>query len=68
MIWSFAEKDEEKVSSNASSMETATIISSSSCENVKFEKQSKIRYSDQNNELYSMQKQNYIPDPLQNVP
>ena len=41
MIWSFAEKnDEEKVSSNASVMETATINSSSNCENAKSEKQS----------------------------
>ena len=42
MIWSFAEKDDEKEVSNASSMETATINSSKdSCENAKSEKQSK---------------------------
>ena len=40
MIWSFAEKDDEK---EVSSMETDTINSSSkvSCENAKSEKQSK---------------------------
>ena len=43
IIWSFAEKDDEKKVSNASSMETAKISSSSkvSCENSKSEKQSK---------------------------
>ena len=46
MIWSFAEKDDEKKVSNASSMETPTISSSSkiSCETAKSDKQSKCTY------------------------
>jgi len=45
MIWLFAEKDDEEKVSNTSSVETATINSSSNCENAKSEKQSQTEES-----------------------